>query len=276
MTIKYLEITNPNRIIYPKIKIKKIDIINYYLDIAPLMLPFVKNRLLSVIRCHDDISGECFYKKHPTADKKHVEVVKIKNEEYFYLTNEHQLLFQAQNGTLEFHTWANSVKNENEPNIMVFDLDPDEKLSLKNLREATLKIKSILDDLDIISFLKTSGGKGYHIVIPFSKTKDWDSFFNFSKQIALVAETLYPAIFTTKVRKSDRKGKIFIDFVRNNKGSTCVAPYSLRARDNATISMPIAWDDIFNITPNEVNIKNYNKYINSAWNSFFTIKQEIK
>lgn len=273
--MKEIVVTNPNKILFPKQKITKIDLINYYIDIAVYMLPYVSNRLLSVIRCHEDIKSNCFFKKHPTTDKKMVNIKKVDGEEYFYIDSIEQLIYQAQMGTIEFHTGGSNVKNINQPNIMVFDLDPDENLPLDKLRSAVLKLKSVLDEIDLKSFLKTSGGKGYHIVVPFSETKNWTKFYKFSRDVALLAENKWPNVFTTNIRKNERKGKIFIDFLRNNKNSTCVAAYSVRARDRATISMPISWSNLKKIKPNEIDIKNYVKYLDNCWKDFFDTKQKI-
>lgn len=271
-----IKITNPNKILFPKEKIKKIDLINYYIEVSYLMMPFIENRLLSVIRCHEGVKGECFFKKHPTTDKKMVNIKKIKGEDYFYIKEKEQLVFQAQMGTIEFHTWGSNVNQINKPNIMVFDLDPDEDLPLSKLRRAVLKVKSVLDELNIISFLKTSGNKGYHIVVPFKETKDWDSFNEFAKQIAIFVENKWPKDFTTNIRKIEREGKIFVDYLRNKKGATCVAPYSVRARSGATVSMPISWEDLNKVKPNEVTIKNYKNYVNNSWDNFYKVEQKLK
>ena len=271
-----IKITNPDKILFEKGKITKLDLINYYIAISKYMLPFVKDRLLSVIRCHEGAGEKCFFKKHPSNDKSMVNILNDDDEEYFYISNKTQLTYQVQMGTLEFHPWGSKVKNVNTPDIMIFDLDPDEKLSISKLRQAVLKVKSVLDELNLQSFLKTSGGKGYHIVVPFKSTKGWDSFYNFSKQIALIIESKWPKEFTTNLKKTERKGKIFVDYLRNNRGSTCVAPYSVRARDNATVSMPIAWEELNNIKPNEITITNYQKYLNNSWNEFFKVNQKIK
>ncbi len=270
-----IKITNPNKIVFPKQDITKLDVINYYIDIANLMLPFVSNRLLSVIRCHDGVGEHCFFKKHPTTDKDMVEIKTVKGEEYFFIKSIEQLVFQAQMGTIEFHVGGSNVQKINNPNIMVFDLDPDEKLSLQKLRDAVLKLKSVLDELGLKSFLKTSGGKGYHIVVPFSESKSWKNFYEFSEKIAKLVENKWPKIFTTNIRKSEREKKIFIDYLRNSKSSTCVAPYSLRARDGAGVSMPIKWDDLKIVKPNGITIKNYKKYLNNAWDKFFQINQKL-
>lgn len=271
-----IKITNPNKVLFPKSKIKKIDLINYYIEISKRMMPFVENRLLAVIRCHKGNSKqECFFKKHPTTDKSMVEIFKDKREEYFYIKDEVQLIYQVQMGTIEFHPWGSSVKANEKPNVMIFDLDPDENLSLTILRSATKKVKSVLDELNLTSFLKTSGGKGYHIVVPFSKTKSWKQFYEFSRQVAILIEQKWPDIFTTNLKKDKRNNKIFIDYLRNNRGSTCVAPYSVRARENAPVSMPISWSNLNKVSPNEVTIKNYKKYLNNSWKNFFSINQEL-
>ena len=269
------KVTNPDKILFPVDNITKMDIVNYYIEISSLMLPFIENRLLSVIRCHDNIKEECFFKKHPTTDKNMVKIKKVNGEDYFYITNQTQLVYQVQMGTIEFHTWGSCVKEINMPNLMVFDLDPDKDLSLEITRKAVLKVKSLLDKLNLISFLKTSGGKGYHIVVPI-KSKSWKSFYDFSKNIALLVEKEWTKEFTTNLKKSERKGKIFIDYLRNNKGSTCVAPYSVRARNGAPVSMPISWKDLFKIKPNQITIKNYKKFLNHSWENFFKISQSIK
>ncbi|MBR6779222.1 MAG: non-homologous end-joining DNA ligase [Clostridia bacterium] len=273
-----VEISSPEKILYPKDKITKLDVAKYYEKVAPLMLPYLNKRLLSVIRCHQGIGDACFYKKHPTTENEYVKSFLDGDDEYFYVSNKKELVYQAQMGTIEFHTWGSQIPKIEKPNVMVFDLDPDEKLPIEKLREGVKLLKNVLDKLDLMSFLKTSGGKGYHIVVPFSNSKNWDSFNNFAKKLASFLESNYPNVFTSNIRKSERGGKIFVDWLRNSKGATCIAPYSLRSRDGATISMPISWRDLDKILPNEVNIKNYTKYIkqNDPWQEFFNVKQKLK
>lgn len=273
--MKEIKITNPEKIIYPKDKITKLDVVNYYLSIANEMLPFIKERLLSVIRCHEGINNSCFFKKHPNSDK-FINTKLDKQEEYFYIKNVQELVYQVQLGTLEFHTWGSKVNKLEKPDIMIFDLDPNEKLSIDRVRKGAIKVKNFLEELNLQSFLKTSGGKGYHIVIPFENSKNWNNFYDFSKKIAEIITNKWENDFTTNIKKSERKGKIFIDYLRNNRGATCICPYSLRARDNASISMPISWKNLNSIRPNEITIKNYQKYLNSSWKDFFALHQKIK
>lgn len=254
-------ISNPNKIVNKNIK--KIEIVKYYEKYADFLLKFIKNRPISEIRCHNGF--ECFFKKHPANSTKLI-----------YVKTKKDLILEVQQGTFEFHPYGAKSENLNKPDTMIFDLDPDEKLEHDKLVEAVLILKNVLDKLKLKSFLKTSGGKGYHVVIPFKNTKNWKTFETFAKNIALLLESTYPKIFTTNIRKKERKGKIFVDYLRNKKGSTCVAPFSLRARDNLPVSLPILWKDIYTIKPNQVNIKNIDSYINpNAWKNYFKVKNNL-
>ncbi len=265
-----IHVSNPNKIIYPEMNITKKQVVQYYNDIAPIMIEYLKDRPITVIRCHQGIGGECFFKKHPTTDKNYIHTVKVGQEEYFYISTVEELVYQAQMGTIEFHVWGCKANRLNNPDIMIFDLDPDEKMKIKRLREGVKYLKELLDQLNLKSYLKTSGGKGYHVVVPFKTNKNWDKFNEISSQISQILEEKYPQLFTTNMRKDKRDGKIFIDYLRNKKGATCVAPYSLRARKGATISMPLEWDELGKVKPDEVNIKNYKKFCkNDEKNNIF-------
>ncbi len=273
-----IKISNPEKIIYSTPKVTKLDVVNYYKEISNLMLPYIKYRPLAVIRCHGGINSECFFKKHPTTERSYIETFFDDEEEYFYLTNNKGIVNQSQMGTLEFHPWGSKYTKLEKPDIMIFDLDPGEKVSITQLREGVTDLKNILDELKLTAFLKTSGGKGYHIVVPFSSCKNWEAFNSFSKQIASLMEAKWPKRYTTNIRKRERNGKIFIDYLRNDRGSTCVAPYSLRAREGAPISMPIFWEELNKIKPNEITIFNIEKRIklSNPWENFFKVKQSIK
>lgn len=275
-----IQITNPNKIIYPKEKLTKLDVVKYYAKIAKYMLPYIKNRPISVIRCHEGINGECFFKKHPNLERKFIKTFKLdsenKDSEYFYLTKEDDIIYQAQMGTIEFHVWSSNIKHIQKPDIMTFDLDPDKEISIDELRKGVKDLKNILDNLKLKSFLKTSGGKGYHILVPFKPKASFEKFSEFSKQIAILLEETFPTLYTSNSRKAVRKHKIFIDWQRNSKGATCIAPYSLRARNGATVSAPISWAELDKIKPNEIDIFSIFKRKNkNPWKNFFDTDQEI-
>ena len=162
--------------------------------------------------------------------------------------------------------------------MMIFDLDPDEGMGLDQIRQGVRDLKKVLDSLSLQSFLKTSGGKGYHVVVPFRPTAEWDAFRDFSRQVAQLMEKKWPERYTSNVRKIKRKGKIYIDWVRNGRGATSVAPYSLRARPGAHVSMPIAWRELSTVAPDGVDMFDALKRLKKAdpWKGFFQIGQQLQ
>ena len=214
--------------------------------------------------------------KHFNTDSKNLGIKKIKGDkevyDYYYIKNYKGILEEVQMNSYEFHMWGAKVNSINKPDIMVFDLDPDENLPISSVRKGVKELKTILDNLNLSSYLKTSGGKGYHVVVPF-EFPSWKKCEDASKNIALVLEQNNPKLFTLNIRKEKRKGKIFIDYFRNKKGATSVAPYSLRLREKASISMPISWKDLDKIKPNQITIKNYKTYLKkNPWKNFFNSK----
>jgi len=273
--IKGIEVTNPNKLLFKKPNVKKIEVVKYYQTVAKRMLPYLERRIISVVRCPEGTFEESFFKKHLEDKRSGLTKIKIKNkekktEDYFYINNIEGIINEAQMNTIEFHIWGSNVNELNKPNIMVFDLDPDEGLTLKKLREGVKDLKSILDKLNLKSYLKTSGGKGYHVVVPI-KDMTWNEFRNISKQIAELMETKWPEKYTSNIRKEKRVNKIFIDWQRNIKGSTFVAPYSLRAKNKPTVSMPISWKELDTIKPNEITMKKALERIKKTdpWKNFF-------
>lgn len=281
--IKNVEITNPDKIIYKDSQISKKDIVLYYQTVYQKMAPYLENRIISTIRCPDGTNGTCFYKKHMENIYHGLKKVLIKNEEgikedYYYIKNITGLISEVQMNSIEFHIWGSQAKKLSKPDMMVFDLDPDEKLDLKTLRQGVKDLKEILDDLSLQSFLKTSGGKGYHIVIPIIPSTSWKKFQAFAKNIALYMEAKWPDKYVSNDRKSQRKNKIFIDWRRNIKSATSVAPYSLRIKKNGTVSMPISWHELDKITPDEITMLEAIKRVKrkDPWKNFWNLNQELK
>lgn len=280
--LKQIKITNPDKVIYDNPIVTKLDVIKYYAAVSQRMLPYVKGRVLSIIRCPKGICETCFYKKHPDAYSKGIKPVEVPTngggETYFYIDSARGLLFEAQMGTLEFHTWGSKVKKLEKPDMMVFDLDPDKGMSLDRVREGVRNLKSVLDELKLQSFLKTSGGKGYHIVVPLKSSKSWQSFHDFAKDVAQYMENKWQDKYTSNVRKSAREGKIFIDWIRNARGATAVAPYSLRAREGAPVSAPLEWNELDKIAPNGIDMALMLNRIKKAdpWDGFFEVDQKLK
>ena len=263
---KTITITNPSKKIIGNIT--KQQIYSYYEKIAPRMMPYLENRLISTIRAPYGTTKEVFYKKH--LENSHGFLEKLGN--YYYILDTIALLSEVQMNSYEFHIWGSNASKNNYPNMMVFDFDPDEKLPLKTLRRGIKYLKEILDNLNLKSFLKTSGGKGYHVVIPFRTQITWKKFYKISEDIANILVNTYPDIFTTNIRKENRHNKIFIDYLRNQKSATSVAPYSIRLKKNAPISMPISWQELDKIKPNEITINNVFKRLKKKdpWEDYFT------
>ena len=272
---KEILLTSPNKKIIGNIT-KKV-IFNYYKKVAPYMMPYLENRIISVVRAPSGINNKIFFKKHLENQKRYLEKINIsskndKEKDYYYILDEIGLLSEIQMNSYEFHIWGSNASNKNKPNMMVFDLDPDKSLSLDKLRLGVKYLKEILDNLNLKSFLKTSGGKGYHICIPFKNNLTWKKFYKFSEDIANIIENTHSELFTTNNRKEKRKNKIFIDYLRNQKSATFVAPYSVRLRKNAPVSMPIAWNELDKIKPNEITIYKAIKRLKKKdpWKDFFT------
>lgn len=281
-SIPKVEISHPEKILYEKDGITKGEIAAYYLTVAVRMMPYVANRIISTVRCPGGIDSACFFKRHPSNDKNVLAVpVTASNGEtkdYYYVKDISGLLSEVQMNTLEFHTWGSRVETLERPDIMVFDLDPDVGMDLGQIRQGVRDLKSLLDQLSLVSYLKTSGGKGYHIVLPFQPSADWDTFHGFARNIAKTMEATWPDRYTSNVRKQQRKGRIFIDWIRNGRGATSVAPYSVRARDGAPVSMPIAWAELDAVGPQAVTIKDAESRLQQKdpWETFFQNDQQLK
>lgn len=274
-SIKDITLTNPDKIIFKKEKVTKQDIFDYYKLVGKRMLPFLDNRLISTIRCPNGIQSEKFFMKHLNNNSKDLGTKKLKNKDeentvYYYIKNIDGLLSEVQMNSYEFHIWGSKQNSINKPDILVFDLDPDENLSIKKVREGVKNLKEILDNLKLKSYLKTSGGKGYHIYVPLQLTS-WKKCEKIAKDIVDLMILNYPNKYTSNIRKEKRNNKIFIDYFRNKLGATSVCPYSLRLKNNATVSCPIYWEELDTIKPDSITIKNIKGRLKKKdpWQSFF-------
>jgi len=281
--VEGVKISNPDKVIFQHPNITKGDVARYYAKVAERMLPYVTHRILSIVRCPKGVSQACFYKKHPGSGSSGVVTIPVTNsdgetEEYFYIENREGLISEAQMGTLEFHVWGSRVEHLEQPDMLVFDLDPDEGMELDMVRQGVKDLKSILAELSLVSYLKTSGGKGYHVVVPLKPSASWDACNDFAKGIAQVMEQKWPDRYTSNMRKSKRTNRIFIDWVRNGRGATSVAPYSIRAREGAAVSMPIGWDELDTVPPDGIHMQDALLRISreDPWKDFFSHQQQLK
>ena len=271
------EITNPNKVIFDKSKVTKNDIVDYYIDVSKRMMPFLDNRLISVVRSPSGINGEKFFMKHLNTKSKDIGKKSIKDKkgnssDYYFIKNVNGLVSEVNMNSYEFHIWGSKVNFVSKPDLLVFDFDPDQGLALGKVRDGVRDLKKILDNLGLKSYLKTSGGKGYHVYVPIN-LPSFKKAEEISKSISELMVSTNPSKYTINMRKDNRKGKIFIDFFRNKKVATSVCPYSLRLKDKPSVSWPISFRDLDYVKPDEVTIKNYKKFLKrrDPWKGFYDL-----
>lgn len=246
-------ISSRDRIIFPEAKATKGDLADYYEAVAPLMLAHAARRPISLVRCPQGRAKKCFFQKHDSGSfGDHVHHVPIRekdggHEDYLYVDDADGLLACVQMGTIEFHGWGSHVGALEKPDRMVFDLDPDEGLAFADVKKAALDIRRQLSDIGLVSFAMLSGGKGVHVVVPLDPGHSWDAHKDFSKRFAEALSLAEPDRFIATMSKAMRKGKIFIDYLRNQRGSTATMPYSARAREGAPVAVPIGWDALADV-----------------------------
>src|SRR6476620_3750230 len=245
-----IEISSPERVIFPELGLTKKDLADYYATIEPLIMVDAANRPMTVIRCPGGRTGECFFQKHDKGTfGPHVKPIPIEEkdghfEDYLYFDDIRGLLACVQMGTVEFHGWGSKVDKVEYPDRLVFDLDPDVGLDFGLVKEAAVRLKALLGDLGLKTFPLLSGGKGIHVVAPLDQSKDWPTVKSFAERFTRAIAEAEPETFTANIRKVERKGRIFLDWLRNQRGATAVMPYSARAREGAPVSAPIAWDEL--------------------------------
>ncbi|HET8597818.1 MAG TPA: DNA ligase D [Castellaniella sp.] len=244
-----LKVTHPERVIDPSSGARKIDVARHYALVGELMLPHLKGRPVSLVRAPDGVGGEMFFQKH--MDKPTMAGVRLLSQD---LDPDHEplmevaaargLLSAAQMNVIEFHTW-NAVKTRiDRPDRMTFDLDPGKGVEWPAMQEAALVLRAFLQELELAPFVKTSGGKGLHVVVPLQRRHNWDLVKDFSQAVVRHLARTFPRRFSAKSGPRNRVGKIFIDYLRNGFGATTVAAWSLRARPGMGVSVPIAWSEV--------------------------------
>lgn len=243
-------ISSADRPVFPNAKFTKLDVARYYEAMADRILATAADRPLSLLRLPDGLKGQSFFQKH--AGKGFPDGIKTleiaesdgNREPYMYVTDAQGLVAAAQMGTIEFHIWGSRRDRLERPDRLVFDLDPDEGLGFGDVKEAAIQIHDALTDLDLPSWPLLSGGKGIHVVVPLRRVAGWDTVKLYARVFAELMATRHPDRFTAQMSKAKRKGRIFIDWLRNERGSTAIAPFSLRARPGAPVAVPVTWDEL--------------------------------
>ncbi len=243
-------ISNPDRLVYPKPKVTKRMVADYYEAMADRILEGARNRPLSLLRLPDGLEGQQFFQKHrgkgfPEAMKEtRLPDSKGVLQEKMYLSSPASLIAAVQMGTVEFHIEGVRTDRPQTPDRLVFDLDPDEGMGFPLVRDAAALIRDLLSEVGLPSWPMVSGGKGVHVVVPLRRSASTQTVALFSRVFATLLAERRPKNFTAKMSKADRRGRIFIDWLRNDAGSTAVAPFSLRARAGAPVAVPVSWDEL--------------------------------
>jgi bifunctional non-homologous end joining protein LigD len=280
-----VQLTNPERVLYPQQNLTKRDLARFYESIADWVLPHVANRPLTLVRCPKGRGGHCFYQKHFTeAMPDTIRGVWVKEkgerEQYVVIDDLPGLISLVQMGVLEMHPWPARADDLEHPERLIFDLDPGEGTAWKDVVQAARDVRQRLEAHELESFLRTSGGKGLHVVAPLGPRPTWDELKEFAKSIALDMAKDSPDRYTANMAKSKRHGKIFVDYLRNQRGATAVASYSTRARAGAPVATPVRWEELSTkLTPDKYTVQNLlgrlSRLKDDPWAGFLTLKQSI-
>jgi bifunctional non-homologous end joining protein LigD len=280
-----IRVTSPRKVLFPGQGLTKGDLVDYYEAIASLMLPYLAGRPLSLVRCPQGRSRKCFYQKHDSggfpAELRRVAITEGsgETEEYFYIDDLQGLVAGVQMGVLEFHIWGSRVDQLEKPDRIVIDLDPDEGLGFEDVRRAAFDLRDRLGAIGLKTFPMLSGGKGFHLVAPLTRRAEWPEVKAFCRGFAVTLNEEAPERYVANMSKARRKGRIFVDYLRNERGSTAIAPYSTRSRDNAPVAAPITWDEAASVSGANIftvaTMPGRAAGIGDPWSGYFDVKQSI-
>ncbi len=248
--VTHVNVSSRDRVIFPDSDVTKGELADYYAAIAPVMLPWAAHRPISLVRCPQGRAKKCFFQKHDAGSfgefVRHVPIREKDGatEDYLYVDNADGLVACVQMGTIEFHGWGSRTTTLEQPDRLVIDLDPDEGLDFADTKRAAEDVREQLAEIGLTSFAMLSGGKGVHVVVPLKPDARWPAVKSFADRFARALATADPERFVATMSKAKRKGRIFIDWLRNERGSTAVMPYSARARSGAPVAVPVSWTEL--------------------------------
>jgi bifunctional non-homologous end joining protein LigD len=283
---KGLAITHPDKVLDAESGMTKQQLAEYYEAVAENLLPHIADRPLSIVRCPDGNSKPCFFQKHVgfglPPEIKTVSVRDRKSrdrEDYLTVDSSEGLIGLAQMGVLEIHTWGSHNESLEHPDRVVFDLDPDAAIQWITLAETARLFKRKLAKLGLVSFLKSTGGKGLHVVVPIRPDHEWPAIKEFAHGLALELERKNPELYVTKMTKATRKNRIYLDYLRNDREATSVAPYSPRARSGVPVAMPLRWNELSAAKPPSFHVLDFAKWKSrlrhDPWDEMLEINQKI-
>ena len=284
MAENIVEISSPDRLVYPEMKITKQDVADYYDRVMDWLLPELQGRPLSVLRCPDGTAKACFFQKHHTAGMD-VSTVRLKEEQggsqdYLMVKNRSDIMQLVQFNAIEFHPWGAKADSPDHCDRLVFDLDPSEEVRWPEVKKAARQLRDLLEQLQLQSFLRTTGGKGLHIVVPLDPPVPWDEARHFARAFAESLAGAHPDRYIATASKKQRKGLIFVDYLRNGRGATSVCSYSLRARPGAAVATPLRWDELGRLKSSDAfTIKNLPQRLArlsaDPWEDMQSVKQRL-
>ncbi len=280
-----VKLSNPERVLFSGAGLTKLDLARYLLAASERMLPYVRRRPLSLVRCPEGVAKQCFFQKHikkgmPEALKS-VDVMEGDGEiaQYLMIDSTAGLVSVAQIGGVEIHLWGSTAKKLERPDRLIFDLDPDPTVDFAAVRDAARDVRDLLQTAGLTSFPLVTGGKGIHVVVPLDATQDWDTVKSFARGVATKLADTEPERFVATMAKVKRKGRIFIDWLRNERGATAVAPYSPRAKAEASVATPVAWSELSRIEAANVFtipiVLQRLKRKTDPWSDYFSVRQRI-
>jgi bifunctional non-homologous end joining protein LigD len=284
-TIAGVQISHPDRVLYPDLELTKLDIARYFQTVADWVVPHVAGRPLTLVRCPEGLRGECFFMKHskvwaPSALRRVRIKEKTKLGEYLIADDIAGVVGLVQMGVLEIHTWNSQFEDVERPNRIVFDLDPGENVEWPSVVRAARLVRDTLAALQLESWVKTTGGRGLHIVVPLTPHADWAQCLDFSRALSGRFERAQPDLYTTAFAKTGRERKILVDYLRNNRTNTSIAAYSTRARKGAPVSIPLSWEELrITLSPQSFTVltvaKRLAKLKSDPWASYWKCKQRL-
>ena len=244
-----VRLTSPDKVLYPEQGITKRDLAEYYIAVADWILPHVARRPITLVRCPTGRQKKCFYQRHAgsgvPSELSEVEISGFEESgAYLYITDLKGLVALVQMGVLEIHPWNARADRPERPDRVIFDLDPGEGLAFEDVVAGAHEVRARLSDLGLVSFAKTTGGKGLHVVVPIERRHEWPDVKRFARSLAEAIAADAPTRYLTRISIAERRGRIFIDYLRNDPTSTAVAPYSTRSRVNAPVATPVTWDEV--------------------------------
>jgi bifunctional non-homologous end joining protein LigD len=244
-----VRLTSPEKVLYPEQGITKCELAEYYLVVADVMLPHVAGRPMTMVRCPTGRAKKCFYQRHAGSgvppELKQVDIAGFEESgAYLYIEDARGLVALVQMGVLEIHPWNARVDRTDRPDRIIFDLDPGEGLDFADVVASAHEVRGLLDGIGLISFAKTTGGKGLHVVVPIERRYEWREVKSFAKAVGERLAAAAPERYLIRMSIAERRGRIFVDYLRNDPTATAVAPYSTRSRAGAPVSVPLTWDEV--------------------------------